>query len=379
MGLTIPILREPGYEHAPWFNSIISGASTEARRRGAVCQTRECAADRLAYVDLSFIESPIRPVILVGSGDEWLSNVKSLCADASLRPIIAGNSADEGAFFPISTVTINRSHAIAGLVGELCASGRRRLALVGSLPDSRIDIQRRQLFSRIADMYGLYRPEIFYDQTDGFAECLTRFGRDADRFDAVFFTNDLVALCFAPRAAAMGIVIPRDLVPVGFGDLPLSHAMLPQLFSFSLDFNMVGRCAMKTALELARSPEQLSRKVELACGLCRGSDDCLTTPESAGEYTEAQAAYDDREYDALCYISRLYTAGDRLSLDILRGMNSDLTYSDLAEKLFISESALRYRMKNILAGLRAASRADARSLTGRYTALLDLQENRRSS
>ena len=76
-------------------------------------------------------------------------------------------------------------------------------------------------------------------------------------------------------------------------------------------------------------------------------------------------AYDDREYGALCYLDRLCSAGDRLGLDILRGLNDGLTYSDIAERLFLSDSALRYRIKNIFSGLGAVSRADARRLTGR--------------
>lgn len=365
MSLTIPVIREPGFDHAPWFNGIIHGASVEARRRGVVCRVRECAADELPGLKFDDIESPIRPVILVGSSVEWLSNVKSLCADVSLRPILAGNCMDEGIFFPISTVSVNRSHAIMCLTGELYDSGRRNFALVGSLPDSFTDIHRRELFASVLKSFGLYREDAFYDQTDGLAECLTRFGRDAEKYDTVFFTNDIIALCFAPRAAAMGIAIPRDLVPVGFGNLPLSAAMLPQLISFSLDFVQIGRASLKTALELSRRPEQLSCKLELACGICRGSDVCI----SAESFGAEEMAYDDREYGALCYIDRLFSAGDRLSLDILRGLNDGLTYSDIAERLFLSDSALRYRIKNIFSGLGAVSRADARRLTGRYLAL----------
>lgn len=365
MSLKIPVIREPGFDHAPWFNGIIHGASIEARRRGVLCRVRECAADELPGLKFDDIEVPIRPVILVGSSVEWLSNVKRLCADVSLRPILAGNCTDEGIFFPISTVSINRSHAIMRLTGELYDSGRRNFALVGSLPESVTDIHRRELFASVMKSFGLYREDAFYDQTNGLAECLTRFGRNAAKYDVVFFTNDIIALCFAPRAAAMGIVIPRDLVPVGFGNLPLSAAMLPQLISFSLDFVLIGRTSLKTALELARRPEQLSCKIELACGICRGSDVCIP----AARADASEMAYDDREYGALCYIDRLFSAGDRLSLDILHGINEGLTYSNIADGLFLSESALRYRIRNIFSGLGAVSRADACRLTGRYLAL----------
>ena len=191
--------------------------------------------------------------------------------------------------------------------------------------------------------FGLYREDAFYDQTDGLAECLTRFGKDVEKYDTVFFTNDIIALCFAPRAAAM----------------------LPQLISFSLDFVQIGRTSLKTALELSRHPEQLSCKIELACGICCGSDVCI----SAAGFDAEEMAYDDREYGALCYIDRLFSAGDRLSLDILRGLNEELIYSEIAERLFLSDSALRYRIRNLFSGLGAVSRADAHRLTGRYLTL----------
>ena len=86
MSLIIPVIREPGFDHAPWFNGIIHGASVEARRRGVVCRVRECAADELPGLKFDDIESPIRPVILVGSSVEWLSNVKAIPHNSRLTP-----------------------------------------------------------------------------------------------------------------------------------------------------------------------------------------------------------------------------------------------------------------------------------------------------
>ena len=68
--------------------------------------------------------------------------------------------------------------------------------------------------------------------------------------DAVFASNDDIALGLCHELLAAGVRIPDDVAVVGFDDIPLARWATPSLSSVTQDFDALGRAALSLSDEL---------------------------------------------------------------------------------------------------------------------------------
>src|SRR5262249_42635304 len=67
---------------------------------------------------------------------------------------------------------------------------------------------------------------------------------------AVFVANDQMALGVLHALHRAGIAVPGQVSVVGFDDMPEAEVFLPALTTVRQDFNEVGRCGLRTMVEM---------------------------------------------------------------------------------------------------------------------------------
>src|SRR5262249_32622185 len=72
---------------------------------------------------------------------------------------------------------------------------------------------------------------------------------------AVFVANDQMALGVLHALNQAGIAVPGQVSVVGFDDMPEAEYFLPALTTVRQDFNEVGRCGLRTMLEMIDGSE----------------------------------------------------------------------------------------------------------------------------
>ena len=68
--------------------------------------------------------------------------------------------------------------------------------------------------------------------------------------DAVFASNDDIALGLCHELLAAGVRIPDEVAVVGFDDIPLARWATPSLSSVTQDFDALGETALRLSDEL---------------------------------------------------------------------------------------------------------------------------------
>lgn len=135
--------------------------------------------------------------------------------------------------------------------------GRRRMALVSG--DDQRARRRAAGFTHAARKLGLLAadaeitthwvpaPASLANSRGGLAALLERM----PDLDAVFCSSDLVALGVLTEAYARGIVVPKRLAVVGFGDLEFAAGVLPALTTVHIDSARIGRTAATMLIDRA--------------------------------------------------------------------------------------------------------------------------------
>src|SRR5262249_11656380 len=128
---------------------------------------------------------------------------------------------------------------------------------------------RRDGFRTTAQSLGLeIVHEIGVGEITGLADGRAAFSSllaRGDKVDAVFCANDLLAIGALIEARERGLVIPRDLALLGFGDNDVAAQITPGLTTITFDAAALGRSAGELLLaRLAGTPAaEQHRAIEL--------------------------------------------------------------------------------------------------------------------
>lgn len=154
--------------------------------------------------------------------------------------------------FNIPTVTIDN---IAGgylAATHLLQNGVKRILIICGPQGYQSSIDRLTGYQKALEDYGLpIDPEliVFGDFTlAGGQQVICQALETALDFDAVFATNDLMALGALVELANQGVRVPEDIQVVGYDDIPLAGLFQPSLTTIRQPAYEMGHEAVRTVL-----------------------------------------------------------------------------------------------------------------------------------
>ncbi|MFD3517629.1 LacI family DNA-binding transcriptional regulator [Streptomyces sp. NPDC058657] len=154
---------------------------------------------------------------------------------------------------------------------HLLALGHRRIGFIEGPPRLLCSRARLDGYRAALDAAGvpvekelIVRGDFYHES--GFTGCnrLLDLGRPPT---AVFASSDQMALGAIEALRRRGLRVPEDMSIVGFDDLPEVRWSAPPLTTVRQPLSDMGKLAARTVLELARSVEPASLRIELATEL----------------------------------------------------------------------------------------------------------------
>jgi Transcriptional regulators len=152
----------------------------------------------------------------------------------------------------------NHAGAMA-MTRHLLSLGHRHIAFIGG-PELNHDARERlrgfrDAIAAHADARGSEFAGDF-DEASGFrAGSAIAAGDPAQRPDAVFAANDMMALGCLYAFAQAGLEVPRDIALAGFDDIPLARFVHPSLTTMRVSITELGANALKRLLAQIESDE----------------------------------------------------------------------------------------------------------------------------
>ena len=127
------------------------------------------------------------------------------------------------------------------MVEHLIASGRRRIVHLSGPRGNRDAEERIAGYSSAMTRHGL-SPRILtgnFDEESGTATAHELIG-EAERADALFAANDMMAIGALVAFQRAGLAVPEDIAVAGFDDIPLARFVTPALTTMRVGIAEIG-------------------------------------------------------------------------------------------------------------------------------------------
>lgn len=192
-----------------------------------------------------------------------------------VKPVVLVNGDDPA--MALSSIAPSNRAAAALATDHLCRLGHRRILFL--MRRGRRTIERRfegwrdrmqangvgadqGLLVEVAD----WLPELAAEAID------RRIGAQGRDFTAVLAAGDSLAIGAMQALAARGIAVPGEVSVLGMDGLPQGAFHNPPLSAMQMPMREIGAAAVDLLRDLCGGPNQLARRIELACRLLeRGS------------------------------------------------------------------------------------------------------------
>jgi DNA-binding LacI/PurR family transcriptional regulator len=379
------VMIDPNYRNTYWCRQTLHGILEEtSRKKYSYTLLHEEKPETVDW-DALFQEDR-RLLIVIGTSVSWMPNLLKQLKKNKIQVILVSMQPPTG-FAGVSAILMDHEGATRALIHYLLGLGRKRIALYGMNPNSSADKLKIDCYqSMMQDITNEQAPNTIFYNYASLSDCYNDFSEQFhphSSFDAVICANDVVAISLIRHLEQAEIHVPDDLYLVSFGDTLMSRLFSTPLTTVSLKHNELGHQAVSAFAYLVKNPTVTSITVKVECKLVIRAS---TGQEHASDFSSDIATmnyvpqidfYDDPEVQETLAIENFINQCDELDLQILEGLFASTTYSDLAERLYLAENALKYRIRRMISWLSVDNRTELSRLLSAYLSDASLHEARR--
>ena len=311
------ILIEAGFGNSVWCKQLLSGLTAELKKR------RESFS--VDPRDLS------ESVFVIGSSAEWLSAMVGRCNACGCVPILLCSSLRKIAGGRYHCVCPDISGSMRQLVAALTQRWGGRLVLYGVNPHSVGDRSRREAFLQACPQ------GLCLENQGSLAECFDKFMPLLEETDAVLCANGFAAVSLLRR-------LHKEIPIISCAQTLLCSRYSDRITSVDMNYPTFGKTAL-AVFDLVRKQSQVS---ELTVTV-RWSVEGLPTDELPAVVAPVPADrfYADGELQQMLKVENLLTACDGTDELLLPMLMEKQSYSAMAQACFLTEGAVKYRVKNM--------------------------------
>jgi DNA-binding LacI/PurR family transcriptional regulator len=260
IGLLVPSIANP------FFAEILRGAHDVAQQKGyvvALCDTQR-SREREELFSERLLQSQVDGFIVTGS--VMLEERIREWRQRNIPLVLAGRRSAGLGFSGVSVDDVSAGYQAAQY---LISKGYKKIQFLGGGPDSPATKDRQRGYLDAMESRGLAPLISFgdYSMESGFKEA-AKIAKVADRPDAVFAANDLMAIGLIMGLAGLGVKVPHDLAVIGCDDIPMGTLIRPALTSVQIPMYEIGARAMGLLLNSLDNGESVrSESILLDCQL----------------------------------------------------------------------------------------------------------------
>ena len=333
-------ISEPDYETSNWYKHIVNGLLNEKRsKRFTVI---------LADSDDEISKFPITAedvLFVIGSNSEWLDNIIDIFEKKfENRIIVLGNcNRSKGRRYSIVASDISRDVML--LFNYLKSNNKNKIAMYGINPDSASDKFRKRSFIE----WSSTEEDVFLNNGN-LEECFKNFKEKANEYEGIICANDYSAISLIRHMKANKMQLPFI---VSCGETMLAREFSPCITNLKTNYTEFGKAGIQVAKMLLKNNGLNSVECYLSGEIVPGkTTEFLPMILESSVFSTFKTQYDesfyaDVEVDEMLRIEKLLNISDKTDIQIIKFVMSGLTYSEIADKLYMSTNGIKYKLKSM--------------------------------
>ncbi len=354
----------PGY----WITDILAGIGKEALKKN------------ITVVDYNgqkpeITEEYTRPLVLaIGYSYQWMQNTCRQMLKQGVEPLLVNAAQDirTDMLGAVGFVSFGIQKSMYHVMNYLVANKRTRIAFFGAHDETHSDHIKIDEFLKLSNHMhlNLNEHDVYKDIT--LDDCSKSFELNLHRYNAVICSSDAAAIYLLKWLEDRDIKVPDDIFLIGFGNSAVSQAIKPTLTTVENDFVELGRQAVKLHQFLQRNSDTDCASVLVDCPLIeRQSTGAVRYKKVLPRVLSGNMPlYDaDPHVMMMLQVEELLRMWDDIDRQIIYGLLQEKSIIAIAEGLFISVSAVKYRIKKMLTAANFKNKEELAKTIRRYNVL----------
>lgn len=354
------VLVEASYMNSHWCTHYIQGITAQAKRK---------AIDVVIHTHFDFITNgdfDDMSVILLGSSLTWTKSAVDYLYAHDVHPIVLAGANYQKLFPFASFITMDYEDATRKLMLFLRARSKKKTAFFSGNSRSATDMQKVTNFLQS----GGQEADVF-NYSGSLKATGDRLLARMDEFDSVLCANDVSAVLLAKRLQSLGYRLPSDIHLATFGDTILQSLEIHNIAVARVKSQEAGKLALSAYRLLKSNPSVSSMSLLLHCDILdynyEPTDIKLPHKDPVFDRNQPpQNFFRDPDVEKVILVEKLLSGCDKLDVSILREILIKESYSKIAEKYYIAENTISYRIKKILAAAPDKSKEEVFSLLSEF-------------
>ncbi len=344
---------QPSEKDFFWINNILNGMLKMATRQ-------ECVLKYINESDLNKTDNG-SPVLIVGYTYRWVKNMAEAVIKNGGKPIVVGACLHPDLKENCNGVDFEITEIVRDVIFYLEQAGCKRIALLGVNRSSIADREKEKtILSLNKDNCDIFVCE------KSLSLCVEEFieSYKKNHYNGVLCVNDTVAIFLINKLRTVGIRVPEDIMVVGIGNSNLGQRHDIPITSVNFDYTEMGKQAIRVWRFVRKNNVSARLTLSLPCELIiRGSTANFnllnSAPEPDYDFGDGnEAYYYDPDVQSIIRIEAFLENCDDIDRDILYCLTENLTYTEMAEKLKLTDRAIKYRVAKMIKNFGAGKRED---------------------
>ncbi len=231
--------------YGEFFSELIRGIDLAARARGLHLLLSSSHGDPAeAGAALRAMHSRVDSIIVMApnQGEELLGHARK----GAVPMVVLGS----GAHQDHPSFEIDNFAGAFAITRHLLDTDRRRIAFVAGPPENFEALERLRGYRAAIEAAGASERVVNGDFSEQSGRDAAAHLIDGDRPDAIFCSNDMMAIGCLEVLRDAGVRIPDDIALAGFDDIPIARYVSPALTTAAVPIAEIGRRALECCVDL---------------------------------------------------------------------------------------------------------------------------------
>ena len=335
------VMVEPKFKNTSSCELIFKELKDNLRKKRVQYQLVDSPLEIQSYKEKSFL-------FLISTNIALIAKTIAECETKKIHPIVISLQLLDSIPGIYSSVTPNIEYSLLRIMKFLKNNSKTSPALYGISVESVPDVARKNCFLQ-KHILPTVEKDVYYNKL-GLDECFKNFIANISNYDCVICTHNYAAVHLINNLKNIGFSFD-DFTVVSYGQTHIVSKFYPEITTVYVANENLGKAAIKILEELQNNNDILHVNMSVKC--CINSETSVAyepineNRDILLESTE-DIFYEDPPIQKMLLVEKMLCSCDASDLLILELVLNNLSYDEIANKTFLSHSAVKYRVRNMI-------------------------------